>query len=116
MGAQLGHIYPELEVEVGKVFAGCRQTLDQETQQRAVEYTALSDPALAELKGSVLEMMPPFPERESAVLKRIKVAATARCRHLRLPHASPLASLPLTRALTPPFPSPRPPPHPPPAR
>jgi len=70
---KLGHIYPELEGDVARVFNTCRSTLDQELQQRALEYSALSSPGLADLKATVLEMMPAFPERESAVLKRIKV-------------------------------------------
>ncbi|KAJ1615809.1 adaptin N terminal region-domain-containing protein [Pavlovales sp. CCMP2436] len=39
---KLGHIYPELEGDVARVFNTCRSTLDQ--------YSALSSPGLADLK------------------------------------------------------------------
>lgn len=74
--AKLAHTHPgSLDADVGRVLASCRSTLDQEVQQRSLEYASLAQPGLGELKAAVLEMMPPFPERESAVLRRIKVGA-----------------------------------------
>jgi hypothetical protein len=41
-------------------------------QQRAVEYKSFSAPAHRGLTGEVWDVMPPFPERESALSKRVK--------------------------------------------
>mmetsp|Transcript_2698 Transcript_2698/g.7705 ORF Transcript_2698/g.7705 Transcript_2698/m.7705 type:complete len:1005 (+) Transcript_2698:224-3238(+) len=69
---KLAHIEPSLEEDVARVLRPQRAAIDQEVQQRALEYTALSSPEFVDLKATVLDMMPAFPERESAVLKRIK--------------------------------------------
>ena len=45
---------------------------DVELQQRAVEYLQLSSVASTDVLATVLEEMPPFPERESSILAKLK--------------------------------------------
>ncbi|XP_077863441.1 AP-2 complex subunit alpha-2-like, partial [Saccoglossus kowalevskii] len=45
---------------------------DAELQQRAVEYLQLSTLASPDVLATVLEEMPPFPERESSILAKLK--------------------------------------------
>ena len=45
---------------------------DVELQQRAIEYLQLSTVASADVLATVLEEMPPFPERESSILAKLK--------------------------------------------
>lgn len=45
---------------------------DAELQQRAVEYAALIDIADSDMMAAVCEEMPPFPERESSILAKLK--------------------------------------------
>jgi len=45
---------------------------DVELQQRAVEYMQLSSVATTDVLATVLEEMPPFPERESSILAMLK--------------------------------------------
>ncbi|PIK51840.1 putative AP-2 complex subunit alpha-2 isoform X3 [Apostichopus japonicus] len=45
---------------------------DAELQQRAVEYLKLSVISSADILATVLEEMPPFPERESSLLAKLK--------------------------------------------
>ena len=45
---------------------------DVELQQRAMEYLQLSTVASADVLATVLEEMPPFPERESSILAKLK--------------------------------------------
>ncbi|XP_044125606.1 AP-2 complex subunit alpha-2 isoform X3 [Bufo gargarizans] len=45
---------------------------DVELQQRAVEYLRLSSIASNDILATVLEEMPPFPERESSILAKLK--------------------------------------------
>ncbi|KPP61719.1 AP-2 complex subunit alpha-2-like [Scleropages formosus] len=45
---------------------------DVELQQRAVEYLRLSCVASTDILATVLEEMPPFPERESSILAKLK--------------------------------------------
>lgn len=45
---------------------------DAELQQRAAEYLALSKVASSDILATVLEEMPPFPERESSILAILK--------------------------------------------
>jgi AP-2 complex subunit alpha len=51
--------------------------IDVELQQRAVEYLLLAERAGSALMGKVLERMPPFPERESSLLRIIKQRQSA---------------------------------------
>ncbi|KAL1241591.1 AP-2 complex subunit [Trichinella spiralis] len=45
---------------------------DTELQQRAVEYLAISRIASSDVLATVLEEMPPFPEKESSLLAKLK--------------------------------------------
>jgi AP-2 complex subunit alpha len=45
---------------------------DVELQQRAVEYLQLSSVTSTDVLATVLEEMPPFPERESSILAKLK--------------------------------------------
>lgn len=45
---------------------------DVELQQRALEYLKLSSIASQDVLATVLEEMPPFPERESSILAKLK--------------------------------------------
>jgi len=47
-------------------------TLDVELQQRALEYLQLSSITSTDVLATVLEEMPPFPERESSILAKLK--------------------------------------------
>lgn len=64
------NIFPEIKKEVLEVFEGHQHALDTELQQRACEYTALA--AKDDLLQTVFEQMPPFPERESALVQRLR--------------------------------------------
>ena len=44
---------------------------DVELQQRALEYSQLSSKASQDVLATVLEEMPPFPERESSILAKL---------------------------------------------
>lgn len=48
------------------------RSADAEIQQRSVEYLQLSQIASTEVLATVLEEMPPFPERESSILASLK--------------------------------------------
>lgn len=68
---KLAHTYQEILPQVDAVLRAQSAAMDQELQQRATEYLALSDAHLGTIKSSVLEMMPPFTERESVVQKQL---------------------------------------------
>ena len=69
--AKLSHAYGEISSMVGDVLRVSATALDQEVQQRSVEYLALGGANLGGVKGQVLEMMPPFTERESIVQTKL---------------------------------------------
>ena len=50
------------------LFFSIRRSADAELQQRACEYLALSKHATLDVLATVLEEMPPFPEKESCGL------------------------------------------------
>ena len=52
---------------IAQILEGFSQSLELETQQRAVEYHALFDSSLSELRTGVLEEMPP-PEVKATVV------------------------------------------------
>ena len=66
------NLFPEIKNEVGRVFQQYRFVLDVELQQRACEYLAIASLPTDELLITVCEEMPPFPERESALLSRLQ--------------------------------------------
>ena len=69
--AKLSHAYGEISASVGDVLRASATAMDQEVQQRSVEYLALGGAGLVGVKGQVLEMMPHFTERESIVQKTL---------------------------------------------
>lgn len=70
--AKFQHLYEEeLDHVLTPIFEAHTTVLDQELQQRAVEYLQLKEQA-DELKSSVLEAMPAFESRESALESRLK--------------------------------------------
>jgi AP-2 complex subunit alpha len=68
---KLAHTYGEIAPQVEEILQANSTAMDQEMQQRSIEYLALSTSSLAEVKNSVLEMMPHFTERESIVQKQL---------------------------------------------
>ncbi|GET01787.1 adaptor protein complex AP-2 alpha subunit [Rhizophagus clarus] len=65
------NIFPEIKGEILSVFNRYRHVLDSELQQRAAEYMAIATMPTDDLLQTVCEEMPPFPERESALLSRL---------------------------------------------
>ncbi|EJU02005.1 AP-2 adaptor complex subunit alpha [Dacryopinax primogenitus] len=66
------NVFPEIKPQLMTVFDRYRHVLDSELQQRACEYLALAErPEDDELLQTVWDEMPPFPERESALLNRL---------------------------------------------
>uniref|UniRef100_A0A8C6X9G2 AP-2 complex subunit alpha n=1 Tax=Naja naja TaxID=35670 RepID=A0A8C6X9G2_NAJNA len=68
------NLFPEIKTTVQDVYASDSQlkNADVELQQRAVEYLRLSTIASTDILATVLEEMPPFPERESSILAKLK--------------------------------------------
>ncbi|XP_076971433.1 AP-2 complex subunit alpha-2 isoform X4 [Tamandua tetradactyla] len=68
------NLFPEVKTTIQDVLR-CDSQLknaDVELQQRAVEYLRLSTIASTDILATVLEEMPPFPERESSILAKLK--------------------------------------------
>ncbi|KOS22064.1 AP-2 complex subunit alpha-2 [Escovopsis weberi] len=65
------NLFPEIKPQLIHVFEIYSHTLDSELQQRACEYLALASMATDDLLRTVCDEMPPFPERESALLSRL---------------------------------------------
>lgn len=61
--AKLSHAYGEISASVGDVLRAASTAMDNEVQQRSIEYLALGSGNLDAVKGQVLEMMPHFTER-----------------------------------------------------
>ncbi|XP_066556501.1 AP-2 complex subunit alpha-2 isoform X2 [Amia ocellicauda] len=68
------NLFPEIKGTVQGVLRSDSQlkNADVELQQRAVEYLRLSCIASTDILATVLEEMPPFPERESSILAKLK--------------------------------------------
>lgn len=68
------NLFPEIKHEVQAVLGQDSNVrcADNELQQRAVEYLALSQVASQDVLATVLEEMPPFAERESSILAILK--------------------------------------------
>uniref|UniRef100_A0A8C6X9L2 AP-2 complex subunit alpha n=1 Tax=Naja naja TaxID=35670 RepID=A0A8C6X9L2_NAJNA len=68
------NLFPEIKTTVQDVLRSDSQlkNADVELQQRAVEYLRLSTIASTDILATVLEEMPPFPERESSILAKLK--------------------------------------------
>ncbi|TPX68547.1 hypothetical protein SpCBS45565_g02991 [Spizellomyces sp. 'palustris'] len=65
------NVFPEIKDQVIRVFKQYRFVLDVELQQRACEYLAIATMPSDDLLQAACEEMPPFPERESALLNRL---------------------------------------------
>ncbi|XP_070344621.1 AP-2 complex subunit alpha-2 isoform X5 [Equus asinus] len=68
------NLFPEVKTTIQDVLRSDSQlkNADVELQQRAVEYLRLSTVASTDILATVLEEMPPFPERESSILAKLK--------------------------------------------
>ncbi|CAG8556564.1 9730_t:CDS:2 [Paraglomus brasilianum] len=66
------NLFPEIKGEIVSVFHNYRHVLDSELQQRSTEYLAISTMPSDDILQTVCEEMPPFPERESALLLRLQ--------------------------------------------
>ncbi|XP_035029856.1 AP-2 complex subunit alpha-2 isoform X1 [Hippoglossus stenolepis] len=68
------NLFPEVKATIQDVLRSDSQlrNADVELQQRAVEYLRLSCIASTDILATVLEEMPPFPERESSILTKLK--------------------------------------------
>jgi AP-2 complex subunit alpha len=65
------NLFPEIKSRLMYVFQAYSHTLDSELQQRACEYLALASLPTDDLLRTVCDEMPPFPERQSALLSRL---------------------------------------------
>ncbi|XP_061819698.1 AP-2 complex subunit alpha-2-like isoform X2 [Nerophis lumbriciformis] len=68
------NLFPEVKTTIQDVLRSDSQlrNADVELQQRAVEYLRLSSIATTDILATILEEMPPFPERESSILAKLK--------------------------------------------
>ncbi|GEM09124.1 AP-2 complex subunit alpha [Rhodotorula toruloides] len=65
------NLFPEIHEQLVGVFEKYSHVLDAELQQRACEYLAIARMPSEELLQVVVDEMPPYPERESALLSRL---------------------------------------------
>lgn len=65
------NLFPEIKPQLLHVFEIYSHTLDSELQQRACEYLAMASLPTDDLIRTVCDEMPPFPERQSALLSRL---------------------------------------------
>ncbi|KAI1657500.1 Adaptor protein complex AP-2 alpha subunit [Daldinia decipiens] len=65
------NLFPEIKPQLLHVFELYSHTLDPELQQRAFEYLTLTSLPTDDLLRTVCDEMPPFPERQSALLSRL---------------------------------------------
>lgn len=68
------NLFPEIKGEIQEVFHTDHnlRNPDAELQQRSVEYLQLSRIATVDVLATILEEMPPFPEKESSLLAKLK--------------------------------------------
>uniref|UniRef100_T1IZY9 AP-2 complex subunit alpha n=1 Tax=Strigamia maritima TaxID=126957 RepID=T1IZY9_STRMM len=68
------NLFPEIKQTIQDVLSSDNnlRSADAELQQRASEYLQLSSIASTDVLATVLEEMPPFPERESSILAILK--------------------------------------------
>lgn len=68
------NLFPEIKNDIQSVLRQDSniRSADAELQQRTVEYLQLTQVASADVLATVLEEMPPFPERESSILAILK--------------------------------------------
>ncbi|KAG2161674.1 Adaptor protein complex AP-2 alpha subunit [Aureobasidium pullulans] len=65
------NLFPEIKPQLLQAFKTYSHTLDSELQQRACEYLTLATMPTDDLLRTVMDEMPPFPERASALLSRL---------------------------------------------
>ncbi|KAI8999428.1 adaptin N terminal region-domain-containing protein [Gaertneriomyces semiglobifer] len=65
------NVFPEIKDQIIRVFKQYRFVLDVELQQRACEYLAVASMPTDDLLQTICEEMPPWPERESALLAQL---------------------------------------------
>ncbi|BGP29605.1 hypothetical protein JCM10296v2_001344 [Rhodotorula toruloides] len=65
------NLFPEIHEQLVGVFEKYSHVLDAELQQRACEYLAIARMPNEDLLQVVVDEMPPYPERESALLSRL---------------------------------------------
>ena len=65
------NLFPEIKPQLLHTFEVYSHALDSEMQQRACEYLTLARMPTDDLLRTVCDEMPPFPERESALLSRL---------------------------------------------
>lgn len=65
------NLFPEIKPQLIHTFELYSHNLDSEMQQRACEYLTLANMPTDDLLRTVCDEMPPFPERESALLSRL---------------------------------------------
>lgn len=65
---KFANVFPEIKPQITVVLNQYRHILDSELQQRACEYYTVITMPTDDLLQTVCEEMPPFPERESALL------------------------------------------------
>ncbi|QUC23789.1 uncharacterized protein UV8b_08030 [Ustilaginoidea virens] len=65
------NLFPEIKPQLLHAFEFYSHALDSEMQQRACEYLTLARLPTDDLLRTVCDEMPPFPERESALLSRL---------------------------------------------
>ncbi|PAV91103.1 hypothetical protein WR25_02806 [Diploscapter pachys] len=68
------NLFPEIKHMIQNVFMTDHnfRNPDAELQQRAVEYLQMSKVATPDVLATILEEMPPFPEKESSLLAKLK--------------------------------------------
>ncbi|KAM0791971.1 hypothetical protein ACM66B_000474 [Microbotryomycetes sp. NB124-2] len=65
------NLFPEIHDQLVAVFTAYSHMLDADLQQRACEYLAIARLPTDDLLQIVADEMPPYPERESALLSRL---------------------------------------------
>lgn len=71
------NLFPEIRPQLLKSFQTYSHSLDSELQQRACEYLTIATMPSDDLLRTICDEMPPFPERESALLSRLDKKQTA---------------------------------------
>ncbi|GFR58277.1 AP-2 complex subunit alpha-2 [Elysia marginata] len=68
------NLFPEIKTSIQEILGSDNnlRNPDVELQQRCIEYLQLSTVASPDVLATVLEEMPPFPERESSILAKLK--------------------------------------------
>ncbi|XP_013773927.1 AP-2 complex subunit alpha-like [Limulus polyphemus] len=68
------NLFPEIRVDIQNILKSNSNVRNSEVelQQRSMEYLQLSQIASSDVLATVLEEMPPFPERESSILAILK--------------------------------------------